>query len=58
MEKELKSINDQLSDLLTQLKKANVDGQMDYVTHPRLSDEVDRLVVTSDRISKIVYQQK
>lgn len=58
MKEQLHAMNERLGQVLEVLKTANEDGQqMDYVTHPSLANEVDRLADLTRRIGKIVYQE-
>ena len=47
-----------LRDALIDIRKENEDGnQFDFVSHPKLSDVVDRLSKTIKEIDDIVYQK-
>lgn len=56
---ELKNSKTRLRNLLIEIRLHNQDGhQFDFVSHPRLSDEIDGIKKIVDEIDSIVYQNK
>lgn len=55
----LKESKVRLRNLLIEIRLYNLDGyQFDFVSHPRLFDEVDGIKKIVDEIDNIVYQNK
>ena len=53
----LEECHGKLNDAFIDIRHENEDGkQFDFVSHPRLSDAVDKLWATISSIDNIVYQ--
>lgn len=58
MKQELQMINQQLGATLGEIEKRNNNGgQMDYCTHPSITNEIDVLLGLVKKIDKIWYQK-